>query len=195
MYERIDIEKELLRRVSEGDEAAFKEIYQWYDRLLRPFLLELTKSEESTGDLVQETMMRIWLYRDRLHNLEHPRAYIYRIAGNRAFSWLRKQVNHAHLSETMPQHEPQEAAVAEASLSLQALSLALHKIIQSLPEQRRKIYLLSREQDIKPAEIARMLNISISTVNNTLYQSVKSIREELEKAGYILPLGLLLFFL
>jgi RNA polymerase sigma-70 factor (ECF subfamily) len=195
MYERIDIEKELLRRVSEGDEAAFKEVYQQYDRLLRPFLFELTKSEESTGDLVQETMMRVWLYRDRLHNLEHPRAYIYRIAGNRAFSWLRKQVHHTHLSEAMLQHEPQEAATAEASLSLQALSLALHKIIQALPEQRRKIYLLSREQDIRPAEIARMLNISVSTVNNTVYQSVKSIREELEKAGYILPLGLLLFFL
>jgi DNA-directed RNA polymerase specialized sigma24 family protein len=52
---------------------------------------------------------------------------------------------------------------------------------------------MSREQGMKPAEIARILNISISTVNNTLYQAVRTIREEVEKAGYLLPY-LILFF-
>jgi RNA polymerase sigma-70 factor (ECF subfamily) len=71
-------EKDLLLQVATGDEAAFRQLYTLYEKLLIPYLIELTKSDFIAEDLVQETMLRVWLNRENINTLEYPRAYMYR---------------------------------------------------------------------------------------------------------------------
>lgn len=187
-------EKELLLLVADGDESAFRQLYDLYDRLLMPYLKDLTRSDHIAEDLVQETMLRVWLNREKISTLEHPRAYIYRMAGNCAYSWLRSRLIRKQAEQDKVALEPDSTIAPESNLSFQTITGIVRQIIQSMPAQRSRIYIMNREQGLKPAAIAKALNISVSTVNNTLYQAVKTIREELEKAGYFLPYWLILFF-
>ena len=188
------IEKDLLLQIAAGDETAFRQLYNMYEGLLMPYLTELTKSNHIAEDLVQETLLRVWLNREHISTLEHPRAYIYRMAGNAAFSWLKSRMIRKRAEQDKALSEPSEIAAAESNLSLQAITGIVQQTIRDMPAQRSRIYLMNREQGLKPAAIASALNISISTVNNTLYQAIKNIREAVEKAGYFLPYWLILFF-
>lgn len=187
-------EKDLLLQVATGDEHAFRQLYNMYDGLLMPYLIELTKSNHIAEDLVQETMLRVWLNREHISTLEYPRAYIYRIAGNCAYSWLKSRLIRKQAEQDKVSLESNAITAPESDLSLQSITGIVRQTIRNMPAQRSRIYIMSREQGLKPAEIAKALNISVSTVNNTLYQAVRSIREEVEKAGYLLPYWLIVFF-
>jgi RNA polymerase sigma-70 factor (family 1) len=187
-------EKDLLLQVATGDETAFRQLYNLYERLLMPYLTELTKSNHIAEDLVQETMLRVWLNRENISTLEYPRAYIYRIAGNCAYSWLKSRLIRKQAELDKALLEPDAITETESNLSIQAIRGIVQQSIRNMPARRSRIYKMNREQGMNPAAIAETLNISISTVNNTLYQAIKTIREEVEKAGYFLPYWLILFF-
>ena len=187
-------ERELLLRIAAGDEAAFRQIYHTYEGLLMPYLTELTKSNHIAEDIVQETMLRIWLNREHISTLEHPRAYIYRMAGNCAFSWLKSRMIRKRVEQDKASLELTVATEVATDLSFQTITRIVQQTIREMPAQRSRIYTMNREQGLKPADIAKALHISVSTVNNTLYQAIKTIREAIEKAGYYLPVWLILFF-
>lgn len=184
----------LFTRISEGDEEAFRQLYQRYHQLLYSFLFQLTKSFDSAGDLVQETMLRIWLYREQLAEVKEPKAYIYRIAANRAHTWLKKKMLQASIKQQIADTAQQSSNDTSDTLTIRAIARVVQQAVSKLPEQRRIIYLLNREQGMKAAEIAGRLEISVSTVKNTLLQAVKYIREQVEKAGYSFPVIILMAF-
>lgn len=189
----IDREKELLLQVVDGDETAFRSLYNLYERLLYPFLTDLTKSEGDTSDLIQETMLRLWLNREQIRHIENPRAYVYKIASNLAFTWLKAQLARRRREQKI-QLEDRELPEIYSGLNIISIRQIVNNAINKMPPQRRKIYILNREHNMKISEIARKLAVSESTVKNTLSQATKFIREQVEKAGYFLPLWAIEFF-
>ena len=85
-------EKELLLQVAEGDETAFNTLFQHYTAHLHPYIMSLVKSATIAEEMIQETFIRIWMNRDKLSKIEHPRAWIFRIAANECFNFLRHKL-------------------------------------------------------------------------------------------------------
>jgi RNA polymerase sigma-19 factor, ECF subfamily len=186
-------ERELFLRIAEGDENAFRECYHHYGRLLFPFLFRFTRSEPMAEDLVQETLLRVWLRRDQLVAIEHPRAWVFRIASNLALTWLERQgvqqrVLAAVGTESADTSDPQEI------LTVRAIRQVVLEAVAEMPERRRMIYQLHRQEGLKTSEIASRLGVTESTVRNTLMAAIRYVREQVEKAGYTLPLWLILLF-
>src|SRR5690606_15493067 len=71
----------------------------------------------------------------------------------------------------------------------------IYRAIQQLPDQRKRIFILSREKGLNIPEIADFLNISPNTVKNSLVKALADIRLQLSMAGYNLCLVLFYFFL
>jgi RNA polymerase sigma-70 factor (ECF subfamily) len=185
-------ERALFIRISEGDEAAFAICYSEYGRGLLPFLTRLTGSGDDGEEVMQEVFLKIWLYRDKLAEVENPRSWLFRVAANTARNWLKKKMRAGRL---MPGHQGQwEVPDSSPSEQVDMKSIAgvVHRTIRSFPPQRRRIYQLSREEGLKPAEIAARLGVSVSTVKNTLLSALKTIRENIEGSGFW---GTVLFFL
>jgi RNA polymerase sigma-70 factor (ECF subfamily) len=65
-----------------------------------------------------------------------------------------------------------------------------------MPPQRQRIYRMSREQGLKPADIAEALSLSVNTVKNVLVTALKEIRNHLAAAGHVISLlyVLIMFF-
>ena len=184
------IENQLFIRISEGDEAAFTFCYTEYGKMLRPFLFKLIGTRESAEEIIQEIFLKVWLHRDRLAEVENPRSWLFRVAANTGRNWLRKKMmieRHLRVQQTAEAtHDP----MAEHLDMLKIASL-VQETIQSFPAQRKLIYRMSREEGLKPAEIAARLQVSVSTVKNTLLTALKTIRENIEEAGLM---GTIFFF-
>ena len=183
------IENELFVHIAEGDEAAFTLCYAEYGRMLMPFLTRLVGTRDSAEEIIQEVFLKVWLHRDRLAAVENPKSWLFRVAANTGRNWLKKKM----MIEQHLQAQQQEASrdLEAERLDLRSVADLVQATIQSFPPQRKLIYQLSREEGLKPAEIADRLQLSVSTVKNTLLSALKTIREKIEAAGL---LGTILFF-
>ena len=66
----------------------------------------------------------------------------------------------------------------------------IQKLIEELPEKRRHIFKLYKEEGLSNKEIAEKLNISVKTVEDHKTKAKHFIKNNLEKSGFI---ALLLF--
>lgn len=185
-------EKLLLMNIAEGNEKAFRQLFELYGKLLFPYLFRLVKSGTLAEELIQEVMLRVWLSRDKLPGLQHPRQWIFRIASNLAYTVLQRQMQERRILEEISRQE-ETYEDPDHGLKFRELKRHVQEAVRQMPKERRRIYLCSREKGMSREDIAAKLNISPSTVKNALASAMKSIREYLEKAGYSMPLFFLFF--
>lgn len=190
MYITSDNEKALFASIAEGDEAAFRELFHLYTPLLRPLIFKLTKTEHLIEDILQDVFFKIWLQRDVLPQISNPRSWILKITFHDCFGHLRKAAVRQRNNGPVP-----EESVPEGILEFRETSRLVEEAIALLPPQARRIYLLSRQEGLKLAEIAEKTGLSLQTVKNTLSRALRSIREYLENKGVSLPFLLLWYWL
>jgi RNA polymerase sigma factor (sigma-70 family) len=177
-------ERQLFDRIAEGNEAAYRQLVTIYVPLLGPMIYGIVKSQLVVDDIVQETLLRIWMNRDQLPGIEKPRSWILRIAYLQALSHLRSQKVKNSAVDRLTRSATGQSSETENYLALRTIKGLLGEAVQGLPPQQKKIYRLSREGGLSPSEIAGELNLSEQTVKNTLVNALKSIRTYLEKRGY-----------
>lgn len=185
-------EKELFARIANGDEAAFALLFNLYLPKLYPFIIKFTRSEQATGDIVQETFLRVWLNRDKLEEIENPGGWLFKVASNECYTYARKMVLHNKFSHPLLA-EQGTATTTEDWLDLKGLNRLIGEAVDQLPPQRKRIYQMSRNEGKTIPEIAAALSISPNTVKNALVTSLKNIREYLINSG--ISLSILLFLI
>lgn len=176
--------------IAEGDEAAFRKIFHLYGECVHVNIFSIIKSDASTKDLVQDTFLRVWLYRNKLPEIENFRSWLLRISYNRAFHYLRDKIMQERRQGNYIEKYGIDAMYNDTDdqVQLHLLKKVIQDAIQKMPKQQRKIYLLSREYGHKLPAIGEELGLSTSTVKNTLGRALQALRDAIEKAGF----GLLL---
>ena len=182
-------EREFLERISDGDEAAFRNLFhQYWDNIYQVSLM-LTKSPDLAEDMVQEIFLKIWLKRKNLSEIENFSGYLFITARNHIFDELRKRVRDVSFSEKLIDYFHQSPGTPEQQLLHKESTALLQKAVDSLPDQQKKVYQLIREQGLSREEIAEHLGISKNTVRNNMARALQSIRQYLQQHSG----GLLLF--
>jgi len=177
-----DNERSLFQLVAEGDEQAFNRLFHLFLPRLYPFIIKLTRSEAVTQDIIQETFIKVWLYRDRLGEIENPGGWLYTLAANKCYDHLRSQASRNALFVPITG----DATVGNTTytwLDSRELKRLIELAVNELPSQRKKVYQMSRNQGMTIPEIAAALDLSPHTVKHTLVSSLKSIREYLSGHG------------
>lgn len=186
-------ERELLLAIADGDEKAFAQLYHQYYNQLSGFLQKFSLSEATAKDILQEAFLRVWLNRDKLPGIDNFSAWLYKVVSTENLTHFRKELRaKTKISNYVQAMELQEPPLQySTSAEFREIKTLIAAAIESMPEQRKKIYRLSRDKGYKPAEIASLLQISQPTVYNTLTSALKQIREYLAEAGYAIPLSVL----
>ncbi|MBS0027769.1 RNA polymerase sigma factor [Chitinophaga sp. 22321] len=192
MYDNIYIDKALFQRISEGDETAFGVLFNTSLQSLEPFIQKMVKSPENAQEVIQATFLRVWLSRDKLTEIDHPKAWLYRVAANECYTYLRKEATEYRLRETAAT-AAYETDTVTRQLSLKELQALIEEAVQLLSPQRRRIFQMSRNKGMKIPEIATELDLSPHSVKNALVFSLKAIREHLRRYGHTIPLVYLVF--
>lgn len=184
-------ETNLFYRIAQGDEAAFETLFHLYVPRIQPVITQIIQEEAPAKDIIQEIFLSIWMSRDKLPDITTPRNWIFKIAYHRSYSWLQKQGVRDKARQVNIAEGEDYSNLTEENLSFTETTRLIREAIELLPPQAKKIYQLSRETDLKIAEIAAQLKLSPQTIKNSLVRSLRSIREYLIKHGIILPLILL----
>lgn len=183
-------EKELLLRVAESDEPAFRQLFNRYHQQLGAHLVRITESAEMAEEIVLDVFLKIWMNRETLPEVRDFRAYLFIVSRNHALNCLKKKARELALRRRFEKELTNAPAGGHAQE--EAYYTLIDNAIDQLPSQQQKVYLLSRHHRLKYSEIAAELHLSRETVKKYLQFAVAFIRSHVRKHLYFLCLLLLL---
>lgn len=145
-----------------------------YPRLVG-YALKLVNDRDLSEDLVQQTFVNLWEKRDSIEESVNLNSYVLRSVHNACLNHFKHEKVKAEFgNETL---QTQSEAFEEGKLEASELQLKVNETIEQLPEQCRRVFLLSRQEGKKYREIADELGISIKTVENQMGKALRLMRE------------------
>lgn len=188
---------QLVKRLNEGDHHAYKFIFDNYYALMCSIAYEYVEDYYTSQNIVEDVMLSIWEKRQQLNISTSIKSYLLTSVHNKCIDHLRSQSREAEVfsleseiglsSCYIPDQEMFEQIV------LTELEEQIERIIQSMPEECKRVFLLSRYGNKSYAEIADKLNISVNTVKYHIKKALSLLREELK--DYLLTVIALYLFL
>ncbi len=164
-----------------GDERIFEEVFRSYYPVLCRYAKSILIEQEPAEEAVQQTFVAIWEKRDRITFHVSLKAYLYRAVHNRCLNQIEKQKIRHEYSIGQQQEPELTAMAADGPHRQKELQELIRQAIDRLPEQCARIFRLSRFEEMKYAEIAAQLNISVKTVENQMGKALRIMREELKE--------------
>ena len=170
-----DMEKEKIEALRGGNHKAFEDVFLAYFQKVRLFIGGIVKSDVDAEELAQDVFVKLWTNREALNSEKPVGAYLYIIARNAAFNFLKHKLVEQTYSDRFPFSD--EVATPEDLLFAREISLLVEMTVHEMPVQRRKIYMLSREKGVSNSDIAEKLGISKKTVENQLSLALQELRK------------------
>lgn len=170
LYERV-----LVLRCQAGDEASFAELVERYQPRLRYYLRKLIG--QRAEDVLQEVWLDVFRSVSRLADVRAFRAWLYRIARDRAYREIRIQrPPHQPLDEVAATDEPAE----EAPFTAEEVE-HVHAALDELADEQREALVLRYIESMTYEEIARVLGCQVGTVRSRLHYAKRALRSILER--------------
>ncbi|MCY4160479.1 MAG: sigma-70 family RNA polymerase sigma factor [Flavobacteriaceae bacterium] len=171
--------KLLVSELKEGNERAFKALYQHFHMKLYHYILQYVKSIHASEELVQEVFIKIWLKRSKLKEQKDFSSFLYVMTRNMIYDHLRQLASRNKLHQTYFEFQELLTYKTSDDVQLKEYERFLDNIVQKLSKQKQKIYILSTKEGKNDHEIAEILGISSKTVKNNLWEILKIIKEQL----------------
>jgi len=161
--------------MQQGSEEAFTVLYNHYGPRVYLNVLRMVKDDLQAGEIVQELFTRIWQKRSNKGISDNFEGYMYRIAQNLVFDFFRKLKRDHQLLEKFRTLAEENYEHIEEALQLKQHSHFLHKAIEQLPPQQKKVYELVKLEGCSYKKTAEIMGISPLTVKEYLVALKKSI--------------------
>ena len=173
--------KELLRRISKNDEAAFSELFNRYCHKVNSFAFKLTHSRVLAEEIVQEVFMKVWINRTSLCSVDYFPSYLFTITRNHTLNILKRKMQEEIAKaifdrEIFPTYQEQESEVYNERQRI------LNHVVSHMPSQQRQVYTLCHQQGLKYKEVAKLLNISKLTVKAHMQHALRAIKSHFKIA-------------
>jgi RNA polymerase sigma-70 factor (ECF subfamily) len=173
-------EKQQLTSLTTGDITAFEMLFKTYYQPLCNYAYSFTQDKDEAEEVVQSTFLSFWEKRESLSIQTTVRPYLYAMVRNSCLNLLKhEKIKQKHVGESMALADPTYESVAQSVYGSE-LEVQINKAMEKLPEQCRLVFKLSRFEELKYAEIAEHLEISVKTVENQMGKALKIMREQLK---------------
>ncbi len=180
------ITKEVLSALMAGDSRAFDTVYLCCFEPIRAFFFLLLHNETEAEELSQELFVELWENRQKINPDLNFRSYLYTVAKTSALKYFRHRLVKDKYVDFRLRERPDSGTLPDEEMLEKELSLLIRTSLAKMPEQRRRIFEMSRFDSLTNGEIADRLNIQESTVRVHLHHALKELKE---------LIGLFVFFL
>lgn len=181
-------EKRILRELKYGSKKAFEYVFNTYSEQLCRYAQEILKDRAQAEDAVESLFVRIWEDRKKINVHTSIRSYLYRSTYNACLNLLRKKrsenryrdffIYHSYSSKT---HDYGSSSYPLSGIIENEFNERVEKVIEDLPPQCRKIFCMSRIEDLPHKEIAERLDISVNTVKSQIMKALQQIRAKIKE--------------
>lgn len=171
-------DSKLLDLLSEGNEQAYIVIYNRYAPLLYIHAGRMLSDTGLAQDVVHDLFAAVWDKREQLNIAVSLKAYLYKSIRNRVLDLFAKdKVRLDYRNNLLQKGEPVEEV--EDKYQYRELEDIIDSELGRLPEQMRKVFLLSRVNEKSYKEIAEELQIAEGTVKKQIYMALKRLRQRI----------------
>ncbi|MDR2384491.1 MAG: sigma-70 family RNA polymerase sigma factor [Tannerella sp.] len=169
---------QLLNLIADSRQDAFSRFYDLYYEQVFRFAFYFLKEKEACREVVTNVFFSVWQSRKKLKDITNIETYLYVATRNesRRFQAQQRDADTVVSLDEIPLHiEALQEASAEEQLITAEMETLLTHVINQLPEKCRIIFLMSREEGLKPRQIAEILSIRESTVRVQMKIAVEKI--------------------
>lgn len=162
--------------LSHDDKAVFNCLFEKLYPKIKFYITGVCHDETEAENLTQNLFMKLWIKREQLLNIENLDAYIFTIAHHDALNFLRHSLTLSVKPIDDSVRALQDGEDEERSIEYKELLQRVYDEIDKMPLQRRKVFLMSRDEGLSNQEIADRLGISKRTVETHISTALKELR-------------------
>ena len=172
---------DLQKRVSEGDTAAFRIIFDSLFSRLKLFAYSFVQNKEAAIEIVDDIFTKLWINRKHINEINNLKVYLYTAIKNASLNYLSAKAKEI-ITESYDYINIQlvDNNTPEKLMVTQEFQKKINEAIESLSPRCKLVFKLVREDGLKYAEVANILNLSIKTVDNQMVIAVSKIRESVK---------------
>ena len=179
------INNDIIERCRGGDQAAFRVVVQTFQQMVFTLAFRLMCDEEEAKDVVQETMIRVWVNFASYNSRQNLRNWIYTIAIRLCFDRLKKKAP----IEPLPEDEEYFSQYVsdsdtERELENHELLSVIKTLVSRLSPKQRVIFTLVHLENLDTEEVEQITGLDAAKIKSNLYVARKTIREQLKQLGY-----------
>lgn len=166
----------LIIEIAAGNKNAVSKLYEETRAAVYGFALSILKNTSDAEDVLQETYVKIWTASENYKPMGKPMAWILTIAKNLSLSLLRESSKHAEM--------PEESSIIDQSVSFSDLAedrVVLNAAMNKLSDEERQIIMLYAVTGLKHIEIAKLLDMPLSTVLSKYSRAKKKLKNTLKE--------------
>ena len=162
-----------------GDRESFNQVFRHYYSPMVRFCIRYVADSDIASEIVQDLFVKLWSNREKISFNTSFESYMLTSVRNSAITYINKERAHneAHLRVFS-----QESDNTDPSETLQSNNLeeSYRQILKDMPDKRREVFLASRYDGLKYAEIAEKLGISQKTVEAQMSAAIKQLKDGLK---------------
>lgn len=180
-------EREFVEAAKGGSLVAFEKILSAYERPIFSYVYRLVRQKEEAEDLTQETFIKLYQHIDAVDVDKNFRAWVYKIATNTVYDWLRKKQKRQELfiiDDPNIQFETIDTQTPYQDMQKVERAKDVENALEKVRPVYRAVLLLFYWQGFGYTEIAHVLSLPLNTVKTYLYRAKHALKQELAQAYY-----------
>lgn len=165
-----------------GSYKAFEAIYKRYAGKLYNFIMTISHGDRYMAEeIVQSVFIKLWEMHPQINPEKSILSFLSVIAKNMLLNKYQRQTVDYLYQEFILKEQLGYDRITENEIDRKWLEIFIDELIEQLPPSRRKIFILSRKEDMSTRQIAEIMHISVSTVETQLSLAMKFMRRQFEK--------------
>lgn len=178
---------EILHKLKNGDHAAFEKLFRGLYASLCVYSKKIVLQKEVAEEIIQQIFLKLWESRETLDIHTSLKAYLFKSAHNNSIKYLQsKKFDEAYKKYNEDQLLQKNELIPDFDLKEK-----INQSLEELPPQCKKIFFLSRFENLKHQEIADQMSISVKTVEVQIRRANIVLRQKLQE---FVPLVIFAYF-
>ena len=181
-------EAELIKKLKEKDEEAFRIIFNENQKKVINTCLRFVYDRDIAEDITQEVFIKVYSSISQFRGDSQLSTWIYRIAVTKSLDYLRMQKRNKRMSffrsfseedenkNEIPAPEDQNPVYSADNVERMKV---LNNALDTLPENQRVAFSLSKYDEISSKEIADILGSTVSAVDSLIHRAKKNLQKKL----------------
>ena len=168
----------IIEGIIKSDAEAYRMLFRRYYVVVLNFIRKLIKDQESSEDIAQNIFLKIWRGRHCLDSKRSIKGLLFAMAKNESFNYLKACRRIADRKVDLCDEVIDNCSATDKIDALE-LDRNIVRSLNRMPEQRRRVFIMSRYHNLPNEEIAKTLNLSRRTIEGHISEALKDLRKSM----------------
>lgn len=184
-------ETKIIQKLQQGNEQAFKQLVENYQKLVVSTCFGMVHNSEDAEDIAQEVFIEVFRSIHKFRADAKISTWLYRIAVNRSLNFIRNNKKSRWFqsfedsvqakNNQLQNITSSKSDHPEIQLENRQRATLLHEAIDSLPQNQKVAFTLSKYEELSYQEISEVMDLSISSIESLLHRAKKNLQKKLYK--------------